>query len=224
MTSITSSFPDQHRRFTLGTTALLLTLWTLPGCARGGLRLDVSPSRGPTLRAGIGPVDIAGTLSARGIGVDLGRGPADAGRPWNGPHVPASASAARVLATADRYLGTRYRYGGETPGQGFDCSGFVQYVFGRNGVDLPRTSRQQATAGRAASSDAAGLRPGDLMFFSTGGGRVDHVAIYAGNGRVIHATSGAGVVRYDDLDTDRGEWLLERFVSSRRVLLPVGGA
>jgi cell wall-associated NlpC family hydrolase len=56
------------------------------------------------------------------------------------------------------------------------------------------------------------------MFFSAGGGRVDHVAIYAGDGRIVHATSGAGNVRYDGLDTDRGEWLLQRFVTSRRVL------
>jgi len=62
------------------------------------------------------------------------------------------------------------------------------------------------------------LQPGDLMFFAAGGRRVDHVAIYAGEGRIIHATSGAGSVRYDGLDTDRGEWLLRRFVSSRRVL------
>ena len=213
MTS-TPSPSRQHRPITLGSVALLLTL---AGCARGGLQLDVSPAGGPTLRAGIGPVNLAGSIGARGLGVDLTPG-STSGQAWNGPHAPASASAARVLATAERYLGTRYRYGGESPAEGFDCSGFVQYVFGRHGVELPRTSYQQATAGRPGSGEIAALRPGDLMFFSTRGGRVDHVAIYAGDGRVIHAASGAGVVRYDDLDTDRGEWLLERFVTSRRVL------
>jgi cell wall-associated NlpC family hydrolase len=181
----------------------------------------VSPSRGPTVRTAIGPLEVAGTLGARGIGVDVGNGADVTGGGWTGPHVAPSASAARVLATAERYVGTRYRYGGESPAEGFDCSGFVQYVFGRNGVELPRTSYLQATAGRAAPRAIAALRPGDLMFFSAGGLRVDHVAIYAGDGRVIHATSGAGSVRYDDLDTDRGEWLLKRFVTSRRVLAGV---
>jgi cell wall-associated NlpC family hydrolase len=123
-----------------------------------------------------------------------------------------------VLATADRYVGTRYRYGGESPAEGFDCSGFVQFVYGRYGVELPRTSSQQAGAGRAAPREIAALEPGDLMFFASEGHGVDHVAIYAGDGRIIHASSGAGSVRYDGLDTDRGEWFLRRFVTSRRVL------
>jgi Cell wall-associated hydrolases (invasion-associated proteins) len=97
----------------------------------------------------------------------------------------------------------------------------VQFVHGRHGVELPRTSRPQVSAGRAAPREITALQPGDLMFFATGGRRVDHVAIYAGGGRVIHATSGAGSVRYDDLGTDRGEWYLRRFVTSRRGLTGV---
>jgi cell wall-associated NlpC family hydrolase len=123
-----------------------------------------------------------------------------------------------VLATADRYVGTRYRYGGESPAEGFDCSGFVQFVFARHGVELPRTSYQQVSAGRPAPGEITALQPGDLMFFAARGRRVDHVAIYAGDGRIIHAAAGAGSVRYDGIDTDRGEWLLRRFVTSRRVL------
>jgi cell wall-associated NlpC family hydrolase len=130
----------------------------------------------------------------------------------------ASASAAQVLATARRYLGERYRYGGETPGIGFDCSGFVQYVFGRHGVNLPRTSREQASAGRALPRGVTSLRPGDLMVFSSKGGRVDHVAIYAGDNRILHSSAGAGGVVYDDLSTARGKWYLTRHVPSRRVL------
>jgi cell wall-associated NlpC family hydrolase len=216
--SSTPSAPRLRRPLRRGRIALLATLGTLPGCARAPVSLDVSPSRKPTVRAAIGPLQLAGSLGARGIGIDLGAGTATTGGRWSGPHVAPIASAARILATAEQYLGTRYRYGGESPAEGFDCSGFVQYVFGRNGVELPRTSYLQATAGRAAPRAIVALHPGDLMFFSTGGSRVDHVAIYAGDGRVIHATSGAGNVRYDDLDTDRGEWLLKRFVTSRRVL------
>jgi cell wall-associated NlpC family hydrolase len=170
--------------------AFLLALGTLPACAGAPIRLDIFPARGASVRAVVGPL----TLPA------------------------ASPSAGRVLATADRYVGTRYRYGGESPAEGFDCSGFVQYVFARHGVELPRTSAQQAGAGRAVSGTGGALQPGDLMFFDTEGHGVDHVAIYAGGGRLIHAASGAGRVRYDDVDTDRGRWLLERLVASRRVL------
>jgi cell wall-associated NlpC family hydrolase len=123
-----------------------------------------------------------------------------------------------VLATAERYLGTRYRYGGETPAAGFDCSGFVQYVFGRHGVDLPRTSRQQASAGRRLPEQIAALEPGDLMLFSSKGAGVDHIAIYAGNNRILHSSAGKGGVGYDYLSSSRGKWFMARHVESRRVL------
>jgi cell wall-associated NlpC family hydrolase len=129
-----------------------------------------------------------------------------------------SASAARVLATANHYLGTHYRYGGDTPGTGFDCSGFVQYVFGRHGIELPRTSRQQASAGRALPLDVAALQPGDLLLFAARGTLINHVAIYVGGNRMLHASAGAGGVVYDELSTPRGKWYLARHVASRRVL------
>jgi cell wall-associated NlpC family hydrolase len=115
-------------------------------------------------------------------------------------------------------VGTPYRYGGGTPATGFDCSGFVQYVFARNGVDLPRTSRQQAAAGHALAARVDSLKPGDLMLFSSKGVRIDHVAIYVGNNRMLHSSAGAGKVVYDDLTTARGKWYLKRHVASRRVL------
>lgn len=165
----------------------------------------------------LGPIAVVATLGGHGVTVRA--------TPRGSRHGPAarlpratSASAARVLATADRYLGTRYRYGGETPAAGFDCSGFVQYVFGRNGIDLPRNSRQQATAGRALAAQVDSLKPGDLMLFSSKGVRIDHVAIYVGNNRMLHSSAGAGKVLYDDLTTARGRWYLARHVASRRVL------
>ena len=164
----------------------------------------------------LGPIAVVATLGGRGVTVRAttrsSRTPA--------ARLPraTSASAARVLATADRYLGTRYRYGGKTPATGFDCSGFVQYVFGRNSVNLPRTSRQQATAGRALAARVDSLKPGDLMLFSSQGVRIDHVAIYVGNNRMLHSSAGAAKVVYDDLTTARGKWYLKRHVASRRVL------
>ena len=124
----------------------------------------------------------------------------------------------RVLGTARRYLGTRYRMGGTKP-TAFDCSGFVRYVFAKHGVELPRTAREQSAVGRSVPVGADSLRVGDLLFFRTPRGRASHVAIYAGDGRIIHASSGSRRVRYDDLASPRGRWFVERLTTVRRVLL-----
>ena len=129
----------------------------------------------------------------------------------------ASGSAARVIPTAEGYLGTPYRYGGTSPVTGFDCSGFVQYVFARNKVMLPRTSRQQAKVGRAMPRRFESLAPGDLVMFAERGAPISHVAIYAGRNRIIHASSSGGEVRYDDLGTRRGKWFVDHMVAARRV-------
>jgi hypothetical protein len=133
-----------------------------------------------------------------------------------GANAPA-ASAARVVPTAERYIGTPYRYGGTSPITGFDCSGFVQYVFARNDVRLPRTSRQQAKVGASLPRSWRSLSPGDLVMFAESGEPISHVAIYAGHNRIIHATSSGGSVRYDDLDTRRGRWFVDHMVAARRV-------
>lgn len=127
-----------------------------------------------------------------------------------------SATAARVLNTADDYVGVRYVYGGTSPVTGFDCSGFVQYVFGKHGVALPRTSRQQAQVGAALAPDWRAVTAGDLVMFSEGG-PISHVAIYAGSNRIIHSSSSGGGVRFDDLSTQRGEWFVDHMVAARRV-------
>lgn len=188
-------------------------LGALPGVLAAQTRVQISA---PALRVSLGPLSVRATLDGGKLAVRasplLGGSPAARGTARTG------ASAARVLTTADRYVGTRYRYGGEAPAEGFDCSGFVQYVFGRHGIELPRTSRQQATAGWSVPRDPAALRPGDLMLFASTGGRVDHVAIYAGNGRILHSSASGGGVGYDDLSSPRGEWFLARHVATRRVV------
>ncbi len=135
---------------------------------------------------------------------------------WPTSTISASGAARRVVPAAERYIGVAYRYGGSSPESGFDCSGFVQYVYGQQGVDLPRTSRQMAGAGVAVEPSARSLAVGDLMLFSQGG-RISHVAIYAGNGRFIHSSSSGKGVRYDDLDTRRGQWFADHMVAARRV-------
>lgn len=134
--------------------------------------------------------------------------------------VPRSAATTRtmVLSTADDLVGTRYRYGGTTPVGGFDCSGFVRWVFSEHGIDLPRTAREMGTAGHRIPARRTELAPGDLLLFAERGGRVSHVAIYLGDGRIVHASSGQGAVRYDDLDSARGRWFRRHVVSARRVI------
>jgi cell wall-associated NlpC family hydrolase len=91
-------------------------------------------------------------------------------------------------------------------------------VFAKHGVELPRTSRLQAHAGKALPLDIGALHPGDLLLFSSNGTGINHVAIFAGHNRFVHSSAGAGGVVYDDLSTARGQWYLKRLVSSRRVL------
>ena len=136
---------------------------------------------------------------------------------WPVSTTSASGAARRVVPTAEQYIGVPYRYGGTSPRTGFDCSGFVQYVYGIQGVDLPRTSRQMAGAGIAVEPSRRSLAVGDLMLF-TQGGRISHVAIYAGNGRFIHSSSSGNGVRYDDLGTRRGRWFADHMVAARRVV------
>ena len=115
-----------------------------------------------------------------------------------------------VIAEATRHIGTRYRWGGEST-RGFDCSGFVRYVFRHaEGITLPRTSREQARFGEAVSKDQ--LQAGDIVSFATGGGsRVSHVGVYIGDNKFIHSSSSRGV----RIDTLTG-YYAKRFVNARR--------
>lgn len=99
----------------------------------------------------------------------------------------------RVLTEASQLSGIPYVYGGDSPGQGFDCSGFTSYVFGQAGKTIPRTSSAQAAAADPISRGQ--LRPGDLIFFSPYGD-VSHVAIYAGDGMVWEAPGSGKQVQY----------------------------
>jgi hypothetical protein len=114
----------------------------------------------------------------------------------------ATASESAVVAEAQKYLGVPYLWGGTDPTKGLDCSGFTQLVFGNLGIELPRTSSQQATSGRAVAS-LAEARPGDLVFFDNSSSRagVDHVGIYLGNGRMMAAPQAGESVKVQDVGT-----------------------
>ena len=117
-----------------------------------------------------------------------------------------------VTGMALSLRGAPYRNGGSDP-SGFDCSGFVQYVFGQNGVRVPRTVSEQFRAGRDV--DPPGLEPGDLVFFTTVTAGASHVGISIGGDEFVHAPSGYGEVRVERLSAP---YWSTRFVGVKRVL------
>lgn len=204
-----------QRMLLLSRAAAASSFLLLSGCAQG--MISVSPSQVISAAVMIGEaVDAAGRSSRSG-----GSGPSGSSGS-SGVRIPRSpaptASAARVLQTADRYVGIPYVWGGNTPESGFDCSGFTKYVFARQGISLPRTSREQARAGRGVALDFGAFEPGDLLLFAEPNEAVSHVAIYVGDGRIIHASSARGEVGYLDLDGDRGAWYVQNMVAVRRLM------
>ena len=159
---------------------------------------------------------LMGLLAACG-GKDNVRSPAPAQtdtRDW--PQVrPADPEAANsVLMRAIGLVGTPYRYGGNTPESGFDCSGLVTYVY-RDMLDLrlPRTSRELAEV-QGPRIAPEKLAAADLVFFGSKG-NVSHVGIYVGEGRFVHAPSTGGTVRLDRLD---GHYWRDHYSGAKRVL------
>ena len=126
---------------------------------------------------------------------------------------PDPAAANDVLFRAIGLVGTPYRYGGNTPAGGFDCSGLVGYVFREAaGLTLPRTSQAIADV-KVPKVEHKRLRPGDLVFF--GKRKVNHIGIYVGEGRFVHAPSSGGTVRMDRLD---GHYWKDHYLYAKRVL------
>lgn len=118
----------------------------------------------------------------------------------------------QIVATAKKYIGVPYVWGGTTT-KGFDCSGYVQYVFKAHGITLPRVSRDQYTAGQYVSK--ADLQPGDLVFFHSGSGTtISHVGIYIGNGQFIHASSSKGVT----ISNLYSNYYIQHYYGARKVL------
>jgi len=180
-----------------------------------------SPAPAPTAPHRAWPLAVALILGLAGCGggPERVRQAPPAQRTWStappqdaAPQDAAAANA--VLMRALGLVGTPYRYGGNTPESGFDCSGLVNYVF-RDMLDmrLPRTSRELAgLQGPRIAPDR--LAPADLVFFGSGG-EVSHVGIYVGEGRFVHAPSTGGTVRLDRLD---GSWWRDHYSGAKRVL------
>jgi cell wall-associated NlpC family hydrolase len=134
--------------------------------------------------------------------------------------VPTGASftlADSVVMAAAAMMGSEYRLGGTGTG-GFDCSGLIQYAYGRFGISLPRTSAEQAREGREVSRDLDLLRPGDILTFSNAGGPVTHVGLYVGDHRFMHSATGGVQLSLLSETDPYGRWWYRRWVGVRRIV------
>ena len=117
-----------------------------------------------------------------------------------------------VVSDAMNYMGVPYVFGGNTPSSGFDCSGYVRYVFANAGIYLPRTADVQYNCGYAVSTSE--LAPGDLVFFETYCPGPSHVGIYVGDGNFVHASSSRGVT----VSSLSSSYYSAHYLGARRVM------
>jgi murein DD-endopeptidase len=124
-----------------------------------------------------------------------------------------------IIATATELMGRPYTYGGTgTDGDGFDCSGLIQYAYRKHGIALPRRSTDQAREGRKIDRELKRLAPADILTFSNQGGRVTHVGLYIGEGRFIHSATRGVQVSTLSAEDPYGRWWYKRWVGVRRIV------
>ena len=122
--------------------------------------------------------------------------------------------ASGLVLSAMNFLGVRYKYGGSSMENGFDCSGFTRHIFENSiGLVLPRRADEQARSSSLASVRKEELKPGDLVFFNTMRATFSHVGIYVGDGKFVHAPRTGAAIRVDDM---REAYWAKRFTGARR--------
>lgn len=124
-----------------------------------------------------------------------------------------SSSLSKIVSTAYSLVGSPYAYAG-TGERGYDCSGFTYSVYKKSiGIELPRSSRDQVNMG--LSVNKSDLIPGDLLFFNTSGSGISHVGLYVGDGKMIHASSGAKKVQVTSISES---YYVKRYISAKRII------
>jgi cell wall-associated NlpC family hydrolase len=132
---------------------------------------------------------------------------------------PPTSLADSIIATAAEAMGKPYEFGGTGEnGEGFDCSGLIQYAYGKHGIVLPRQSRDQARQGEKVDRKLTELRPADLLTFSNRGRAVTHVGLYIGDGRFIHSATKGVQVSTLSAEDPYGRWWYKRWVGVRRII------
>ena len=139
--------------------------------------------------------------------------PPEVHRPQEAVARPKAAGDMGAIAarTAERFVGIPYRWGGDTVVDGMDCSGFVRAVYNLCGVNIPRTSAEQFKVGESVGRDE--LKDGDLLFFGAAADRINHVGIYVGGGRFVHAPRRGDDIKVSTIDE---KYFVERFVGAKR--------
>jgi hypothetical protein len=168
-------------------------------------------------RADVGSRDGVGAAFTLSIGIGRGsRRPTSLSPPE--PPNTITGNATDVVRTALDVLGTPYEWGG-TAANGFDCSGLIQYAYGRHGIRLPRVSRDQASSGTVVTPLLEALKPGDILLFAVQpSGGVTHVGMYVGEQTFIHSSNtGVKLSRLEAQDPD-GAWWVARWVGARRIV------
>ena len=190
--------------------AILRRRESLLNNAKGELRRLIAEKRAAERRAA--ELERQRALAAQSVTAPAAS-PSAGGAPQSAPtYAPTGGGGGNSAAVgiAMRYLGVPYVWGGASP-SGFDCSGFVQYVYAQYGIRLPRTADVQASVGYPVSKDE--LQPGDLVFFAGDYVNISHVGIYVGGGQMIHASSTYGIA-YDSLSRD---YRVAHYAGARRV-------
>lgn len=206
-----SSRAPRGRGVRLVLAVLLLALPVVPALAQQSAQAGASATaEAPVMFSSAGSLPDSALALASDINRLLASGKTAAA---SQDYKPTDGRIRTVLNSALTLLGTPYRWGGTSPESGFDCSGLVSYVF-RNalGLELPRVSSDQAKQGDPVA-DKAELEEGDLVFFGRRG-RVDHVGIYVGEGRFVHAPSSGKDVMVSSLET--GYWS-GKYMEGRRL-------
>jgi hypothetical protein len=169
-------------------------------------RGSTPPERGRPRDQSVGPVPLPETVTSSAQG--------DAGA-----RATPSTLADSIIATATEAMGRPYTFGGTgAGGEGFDCSGLIQYAYGKHGIALPRRSTDQAREGRKVDREVKRLAAADILTFSNRSGQVTHVGLYLGGGRFIHSASRGVQVSTLSAEDPYGRWWYKRWVGIRRIV------